>query len=144
MTSNSPQAAVIMGAIAQTRLAQPGQRFRDMGSILATPALSTASPWLNQSSVDLIMYGISDEAYEAIPNQLLLRLRPDSFGWAGSTNGQLNIQFSGYDGYAYAVGVSSNLVDWALVNTNYPSNGVFNFLEVPGPRFRFYRSVLLP
>jgi hypothetical protein len=144
MQSDSPQATLIAAAIATTRQSQPGQRFRDLGGILATPELSVASPWLNLNSATQMQYGINDEAYETIPSQLLSRLRPDSVGGIISTNGQVVVQFTGYDGYAYAVGVSSNLTDWTLVSTNYPSNGVFNFPDTAGPRFRFYRSILLP
>src|SRR5262249_18303192 len=46
MLSNSPQAATIAEALDATRAAQPAQVFDSTGSILATPELSTASPWL--------------------------------------------------------------------------------------------------
>jgi hypothetical protein len=106
--------------------------------------LSTASPWLNQSTLIQIQRGITDEAYEMIPGRLLSLLRVDSIGSVVFTNGQMLIQFAGYDDYPYVVEVSTNLVEWAPVSTNYPSNGVFIFSDTPGPRFRCYRSVLLP
>ena len=89
---------------------------------------------------------ITDEAYEAIPSQLLPLLRADSVGYAVQNGGRLQIQFSGSDGLAYAVQVSPNLVKWRTLSTNYPVGGVFRFVEIPPPGapHRFYRSVLLP
>jgi hypothetical protein len=142
MSSNSPQAALIAGGIRQTRARQPGQYFRNLGDILATPALSTASPWLNTNMVD----GLTDEAYERIPAQLLSLLRTDSVGSISASNGQAVLQFSGYDDFPYAIESSSNLVDWIGLGASYPTGGVFSFeLPIPGGTpSQFYRSVLLP
>ena len=73
-------------------------------------------------------------------------LRPDSTAAVSQSGGILTVQFSGPDGYAYAVQTSSNLLDWASIRTNCPINGVFGFAEPLAPGFvrRFYRSVLLP
>lgn len=109
MSSNSPQAGTISSAIENLRANLPGQRFREPAELLATPELSFASPWLNNSSQG--NPDITDEAYEKIPSQLLLRLRPDSVASISQTGGVLQIQFSGSDAFAYAVEVSSNLVD---------------------------------
>ena len=56
------------------------------------------------------------------------------------------MQFTGFEGFACGVQASSNLLDWAAVSTNYPTNGVFAFpLSVPADSSRwFYRSVLDP
>ncbi|HYV29352.1 MAG TPA: hypothetical protein VFA77_17600, partial [Candidatus Eisenbacteria bacterium] len=84
MESNSPQAQIIADGINRTRSKQPGQHFRDVGDILATPGLTTASPWLNLTNDILLDYGMTDEAYEKIPEQLLRLLRPDpiiSLNW---------------------------------------------------------------
>jgi hypothetical protein len=142
MSSNSPQAFLIADSLNAAQAAQPNQHFREVGDVLIVPELSMASPWLDQSSGP--SGGISDEAYEKIPAQLLLLLRPDSIGSAVQTGGTIRVQFTGLDSYAYAIESSSNLVDWARLSTNYPSNGVFNFVEIPSAVRRFYRSVLLP
>src|SRR6266576_5437575 len=71
MPSNSSQAALIINAIQQPRESQPGQSFRGLGDILAVPEPSTNSPWLNQSTTTQLQRGITDEAYEKIPAQLL-------------------------------------------------------------------------
>jgi hypothetical protein len=146
MQSNSPQAATIAAAISALRSSQPDQRFRNPGDILAVQELSTASPWLNLSSDFQRNYGLSDEAYEAIPSQLLPRLRADSIGSVVQNAGAVQLQFSGVEGAPYAVQVSSNLLNWTTLSTNYPVNGVFDFAEAPPPGApsRFYRSVLLP
>ena len=156
MASNSPQALVIVNGIsginatrANTNLF-PLQSFLQAADILAAPALTVNSPFLNL--VDRLnlgvqtKYGITDAAYEAIPAQLLPLLRPDSFGTFMPTNGGWNLQFSGSDGYAYELQTSTNLAAWEIVSTNYPVQGAFT---VPGPSVpnspaRFYRSVLLP
>jgi hypothetical protein len=146
MTFDSPQAALIGSALSARRVGQPGQRFNDPGALLGSPELSVASPWLNLSSTTQQQLGVTEQAYESIPSQLLPLLRPDSFGSLRSTGGGLQVQFSGADGYAYALEVSSNLAAWTRISTNQPSNGVFQFQE-PGPLglpSRFYRSSLLP
>ena len=146
MSSNSPQAATIAAALDTLRSSQPGQYFRDPGDILATPELSMASPWLNLSSAYDAEWTLTDEAYEAIPSQLLPLLRSDSIGSVSQSGGTFQVQFTGADGYAYAVQTSSNLRDWTAVSTNYPANGSFNFADTPPPGAlrRFYRSLLWP
>jgi hypothetical protein len=146
MLSNSTQALIIANAIAQAKMTQPGQTFNSVGDILATPELTVNSPWLNTSAAVQVESGISDEAYEAIPAQLLPLLRPDSVGAMIQANGGLNIQFSGSDAFAYALQTSTNLVNWDVVSTNCPVQGSFSvpIQPVPNSQERFYRSVLLP
>jgi hypothetical protein len=162
VSSNSPQAGAIAAALNTNRLSRPNQRFADPGDILSTSALSVASPFLNlgglgdprtvvfPSRTDAYTLqqtsGVNDEAYEAIPSQLLPLLRPDSVGSATQLAGAVQVQFTGADPYPYAVEVSSNLLDWTAVSTNYPTNGRFSFQEIApaGTARRFYRSVLLP
>lgn len=140
MSSNSPQAALIADSMLATRAGLPGGVFTEPGQVLAVPQLSLASPWLNNS------VQASDEAFESIPSQLLARLRYDSAGSIQQAGVQPQVEFSGYDGYPYAVQVSSNLVDWAAVSTNVPQQGYFTFPDnAPvDASARFYRSLLLP
>jgi len=146
MSSNSPQASAIAAALVAAGASQPGQYFQNVGDILAVPELSTASPWLNLSSTAQLEYGLSDQAYEAIPSQLLPLLRPDSIGSISQSGGAFQVQFTGADGYAYVVQTSSNLLNWTAVTTNYPVGGSFNFVDTlpPGSPRRFYRSLLWP
>lgn len=146
MESNSPQAAFIANAINAARSGQPSHYFRGLGDILIVPELSDASPWLNRSTGKQLQKGITDEAYEIIPSQLLARLRPDSIGSLVQTGGVMKIQFSGFDNYPYAIQVSSNLQNWDVIGTNYPANGIFELIASPttGTDRRFFRSVLLP
>ena len=104
--------------------------------------LSDASPYLNVDSVQT-EYGISDIAYESIPDQLLPHLWEDSNGSIVSANGQMTIQFTGDDNHAYAVQVSSNLLYWATIGTNCPVNGSFIFTNTAATSAEFYRSILL-
>lgn len=150
MASNSPQAQAIALALQQAKLNRPAQSFNSSEEILATPELSIASPWLNFVGVvngnDRLDFDLSDEAYEAIPSQLLPRLRLDSIGALRFTNGGWRAQFSGNDGWDYALQTSTNLIDWRTLNTNQPVAGKFSFPLAPEivlPK-QFYRSQLLP
>jgi hypothetical protein len=104
-----------------------------------------ASPWLNQGTIAQVQRGISDEAYECIPAQLLALLRADSVGSVVWSNGNCQIQFTGFDNYPYAVESSSNFVNWSGISTNCPTNGNF-MIAIPTPAGgeQFYRSRLLP
>jgi hypothetical protein len=145
ISSNSSQASVIANAIEAVRTAQPGQFFTDVGGILAIPQLTVNSPFLNWNDNVQQQWGVSDEAYEVIPSQLLSLLRADSIGSVMPVNGQVVVQFTGYDGHSYAIEVSSNLVNWTGISTNCPTRGVFSFTNSPalnvGPQF--YRSFWL-
>jgi hypothetical protein len=122
--------------------------FEHIGDILRVPALSEQSPFLNFidaiTSGDRLKYDITDEAYEAIPSQLLPLLRMDSIGTMISSNGQMQVQFSGYDGHAYVIQVSPDLKNWSNISTNFPTNGKFSLSVTPTgclPAL-FYRSLL--
>jgi hypothetical protein len=108
--------------------------------------LSLASPWLNTNGAAQFNSTMNDEACEALPSQLLPLLRPDSTSSVSQSGGTVRVQFTGADGYPYAVQTSSNLLDWTAVSTNYPANGSFNFMDAPSPGSprRFYRSILQP
>lgn len=145
ISSNLPQASVVANAIESARTGQPNQFFGEIGSILAIPQLTVNSPFLNWNDSVQQQKGISDEAYEIIPSQLLPLLRADSIGSAAFANGRVVVQFTGYDGHNYAVEVSSNLVDWISITTNCPVGGVFSFTNSPtlNASPQFYRSILL-
>jgi hypothetical protein len=145
ISSNSDQAAIVANAIESTRAGSPGRLFRGIGDILAAPELTVQSPFLNLSDNTQQNYGVSDEAYEAIPSQLLPFLRTDSIGQLLLTNGQPQVQFRGNDGHVYTIQVSSDLANWTNDSTNCPVNGIFS---VPVPlvgntSMQFYRSLLL-
>jgi hypothetical protein len=118
ISSNSPQAGMIAQAIQTARantnsangIVFPNQVFHDVGDVLATPQLSVGSPFLYTNGWNspitfsgLKANGITDEALEKIPTQLLPLLRADSFGKIVPASGQLELSFSGYDGHAYAI-----------------------------------------
>lgn len=142
VSSNSVQAGALVAAFASARAGQPGGSFRNLGDFLATPELSSASHWLNRSSDWQLRRGISDEAYERLPSQLLPLLRADSVGSVVSTNDTWQLQFTGFDHYPYAIESSSDLVHWSSFSTNYPTNGVFSIPVAPTNN-QFFRSRLL-
>jgi hypothetical protein len=143
MYSNSPQAAIIANAVNSLRAAQPGGIFTNLGDVLAVLELSLNSPWLDFSGDGS---PLSDSDYELIPSQLLALLRTDSIGSVTLSNGALQIQFTGMDGYAYEVEASTNLQGWVPLATQCPTNGVFIFTDPAGTSLgnRFYRTSLLP
>ncbi|HWC61272.1 MAG TPA: hypothetical protein VHC44_16380, partial [Verrucomicrobiae bacterium] len=141
VSSNLSQVSVMVEDIQSFRTGPP---LHQIGDILAALTLTEQSPFLNWNNANQIKYGISDEAYEAIPSQLLPLLRIDSIGAMISTNGQMQVQFSGYDGYNYIVQVSSDLIHWINLSTNTPVNGAFYFVvpvQSNSPQ-QFYRSLL--
>jgi len=140
ISSNSPQAVLIAAALESERAAEPGQMFADVGDILATPQLAEQSPFLNGANTN----NLTDAACEIIPSQLLSLLRTDSIGSIALMNSQPVVQFTGYDGHPYAIQVSSDLVNWTSISTNFPVGGVITFTS-PGMQNanQFYRSVLL-
>ncbi|MDR3456839.1 MAG: hypothetical protein P4N60_05295 [Verrucomicrobiae bacterium] len=146
MAGDSPQAQFVANALTLARAGSVNQSFSSPGGILATPELSIASPWLNASDATRLEFDISDEAYEAIPAQLLPRLRPDSLGAIIFTNGGWSARFSGSDAFTYQVQSSTNLVDWENMSTYQPVAGTFDspMAAPPGSTQKFYRSVLLP
>jgi len=74
----SPQLYLIVSNINATRLQMPSQVFPDLGSVLLSPALTVASPFLNTSVAGAQQYPrISDELYERIPQQILSLLKDD-------------------------------------------------------------------
>lgn len=152
ITSNSPPAGIIAQAIQTARattnsingIVFPNHAFHDAGDVLATPELSIASPFLNIVGMNsLTANGITDEALEKIPTQLLPLLRVDSFGKIVPANGQLEMSFSGYDGHTYAIEASSNLTDWVIISSNCPSGGNFGITNATASGQQYYRSVLL-
>lgn len=150
LTSNSPQAALLAGSIQAFRDARPNQRFNSLDEFLAVAALTDASPVLNHGVMDEFGHNrrhelsISDEAYERIPVQLLSRLRPDSFGTIAPNAGGWRLQFTGADGFSYAIESSTNLAAWQAIATNQPTNGVIEMELPPEVEKSFFRSVLLP
>jgi hypothetical protein len=146
MADNSPQAQIIANGIAQAKTGEPNQKFYTIGDILSAPVLTENSPWLNYTNANQQAYGISDAAYEVLPAQLLLLLRPDSIGAMFLTNGGANLQFSGSDSYTYEVQASTDLMHWFPISTNQPTQGSFNVAIPPTPNSpqKFYRTVLLP
>lgn len=144
ISSNSPQVSFIANAIQSAQPSQPGHFFKDVGDILSIPPLTEQSPFLNWNDTIQRQQGISDEAYEIIPSQLLPLLRADSIGSVWSANGQLIVRFTGYDNHVYAVQASTNLSTWVITSVNVSLGGGFGFTNAAplsaGPQF--YRSLL--
>jgi hypothetical protein len=143
MRAGDKQAAAIGEAIIRTR---GNQAWQNVSDVLATPELSENSPWLNWGSDVQLRRGISDEVYEAIPAQLLPRLRADSKGSARISAKEFILEFTGYDDSAYVIEASTDLIHWHDIGTSTPTNGVARF-SAPATSetgSQFYRSRLLP
>lgn len=145
LSSNSPAVAAIVSAIQSTRASQPGQMFPDVGCLFATPQLSMASPFLDLTDPYEQELGVSDQAYEALPSQLLSQLGLASLGALTSVNGQWVAQFTGGAGHLYALQGSCDLRHWTSLGTNSPVNGQVSFPlpAAPTGAAQFYRSLLL-
>jgi hypothetical protein len=146
INSNSPQAGVMAQAI---QAARGNQLFRDVGDVLATRELSVGSPFLYTNGMSsfgltgLKANGITDEALEKIPTELLPLLRADSFGQIAPGDSEVHLSFSGYDGHAYVIETSSNFVDWTVISTNFSSDGNFVITNTVSSDQQYFRSVLL-
>lgn len=77
ISPGSPELKAIVEGINQTRAGFPNRRFHHLGEILSTPQLTAESPFLNRNSPAQLRQGISDFAYERIPQQILSLLRED-------------------------------------------------------------------
>ena len=154
ISSNSTQAQIIANAIIATRLNTNlffNQSFGEIGFVLATPQLSVLSPFLNTNVVSIrrgpgspLYDGITDQAYEMIPNQLLPLLRIDAVVRMLSTNGQAELEFGGYDGLEYAVQASPDLVNWSDFSTNQTTLGTSTVTLPPTTNnFQFFRTRLI-
>jgi len=146
LSSNSPAVMALADAILAAQVSEPGGQFADVGGVLATPALSTQSPFLNWSDPGQQQYGITDAAYEALPAQLLGQLGLASLGTVVFANGQWMVQFTGQTGNQYILQRSADLVHWTSVSTNTPVLGQM-YLPVAassGGATQFYRSQLVP
>ena len=144
ISSNSQPAALIVSTLQSARAGQPGGFFSDVGDILAIPQLTEQSPFLNWNDSVQQQNGISDEAYETLPSQLLPLLRADSIGSVSSANGQFIVHFTGYDNHLYAIQVSTNLSRWVITSVNVSLGGGFGFTNAAplSASPQFYRSLL--
>jgi hypothetical protein len=141
ISSNSPQAALLVDAVTQARSNQPHGRFVGRHEVLGVPELTVGSPWLNRSNIQKVK-GITDEAYETVAAQLLPLLRDDLIGEITRTNGAVSIRFTGFDGITHAIDCSTNFTDWQEVFSAAPENGVIQF-TAPEPddgQPRYYRA----
>ncbi len=66
----------LVNAINRYRAGLTNGLFMRAGDILAVPELTLNSPWLRLNN-DQRAYGLTDEAYERIPRQILSLVRPD-------------------------------------------------------------------
>ncbi len=143
--ADAPQLPGIIAAIIQTRAQQPTGWFSDPADIFATPELSLQSPWLDLTGRQP-QWGLTDAAYEAIPAQLLTVLRPDSIGSLRPDLGSLQVEFTGVDGFSYAMQSSTDLRNWITLAMLVATNGRVQWpaAGLSGPGQIFFRSVLQP
>lgn len=78
-SDNWQLAQIVNGAngINATRSRFPGGRFRHLGDVLATPALTVQSPFLDWTDSTVYQLGLDDFAVERIPQQVLSLLKAD-------------------------------------------------------------------
>ncbi len=66
-----PPVVQILNGINRTRTNLYSGSFNRLGNLLSTPELTEQSPFLNHSSPVQFKYGINDEMYERIPQQIM-------------------------------------------------------------------------
>jgi hypothetical protein len=143
VASNSPQVEVIVNAIHRTRAAQRGQYFANAAALLSVPELSSASPWLNLSSTEQLQFGLTDEAYEALPSQLLSLVRSDLVVTATRNESGVELRFSVFRTGLYRVESSADLVTWTTFSDGHvPNRGTFSLTVPAASAPRFFRVVL--
>lgn len=144
VTSSAPQVALVVDDINRIRAAQRGQYFADVAAFLSVPELSSAAPWLHLSTGEQTLFGLTDEAYEALPSQLLSLVRADPTVAAQRIGNSIELRFTAFDGYAYRVESSSDFATWTTVGEpHYGTNGVFR-LTVPATSSpQFFRAALM-
>ncbi len=142
IASTAPQITTVVAGLEQRRLAQRDGYFTDLAAFLNTPELSSASPWLNLAYPQPA-FGLTDAAYEALPGQLLARVRPDPIGRILAANNALELTFSAFDGFAFRVESSTNLCDWTTFSEpHFSTNGTFTLAVPPTFGPRYFRVVL--
>ena len=143
MTSNSPPAAVLTDALSRARALQPSRRFNGWVDFFQVPELSLNSPWFGETDDIQRQLAISDAAYEAIPNQLLARLRTqDSAGTISRDSSRLRLHFNLWPGYDYQLQSSTDLVNWSDVTASASVTDLDLLVEVAvdrGALRAFYR-----
>lgn len=122
---------------------QPRHYFSAIASWLQTSGLSTTSPWLNSSPLQ-VLFGITDEAYEALPSQLLARVRADPIAHVSPSNNHLTATFTGCAPGTYILESSADLQTWTpLVGTHQPTNGTFTTILDGADPALFIRAKLI-
>jgi hypothetical protein len=90
-------------------------------------------------------FGLTDEAYEALPGQLLALVRADPVGTAVRVGNSIQLHFTAFDGHAYRVESSADFSTWTTVSEpHYSTNSVFGFTVPATASPQFFRAVLLP
>lgn len=74
---NRPQVEQIVTSLMTAQSQRPFGVFRLLGDVLSTPAFTEQSPFLNTASTAQTQLGITEEAYEAIPQRILSLLKAD-------------------------------------------------------------------
>ena len=144
MRSNSAQAQIIANGIIGTRAARQPSYFANVGDVLATPELSVASPWLNTATMDALWYGLTDEAYEKIPEQLLPRLRSEPVLGVHRMPGQTEISVETYPGHLCQVQASTDLQSWRIVAEVLAEESELVVSDTTTGGQAFYRAMILP
>ncbi len=141
---DASQLRTIIAGIARTRSSQRGQYFTDVGAFLSVPELSVSSPWLNRTG-DQLKWGLTDEAYEILPSQLLSLVRPDPVGTALRSDAGIELRFTAFGGCAYRVEGSADFVAWETVSEpHYGVEGAFTLTVPLSSNWKFFRALWLP
>ena len=73
-TSLAPAIVTLVNGINNFRRTQPNGTFTSMSQLLQVPELTVLSPWLNLTPIQQ-QFGLTDTAYERLPQQILSLLK---------------------------------------------------------------------
>lgn len=143
ISSNSPQAYAIAGALARVRASRSDQYFHNLGDILATPEFSIQSPWFSYE-YPLGAWALDDFAYEALSRQLLPKLREDPVLQFNPASNQLILNWPAFPDQLFDLEASADLRQWDVLGTNISPGQPFDLSAIPGtnPAPRFFRARL--
>jgi hypothetical protein len=143
ITLGAPQAMHIAETINRERTGRRGQYFPDVATFLSVPELSSASPWLNLSGSQAA-FGVTDEAYEMLPSQLLSRVRPDPVLVATPDGTSVRLEITSFPGLPCQLETSTNLVTWTSVGAPHIATNGQLTLTVPSTSRSSYFRVVVP
>lgn len=144
INSDSSQTAVVIEAILTKQSQSRGGIFHAIEELLSIPEVTAESPWLDLNSPSWYRTCLDDAAFEAVPAQLLARVRIGPIGFIERTHDGLLIRFTAWQGESFELQGSSDLKIWDGLRTFETNHGEFTHSILPTAPHSFFRVRMLP